>query len=202
MRARLGLAIAGQRCRLREVVLRNKPASLLQASPKGTVPVVVLPDGEVIDESLDIMLWALRQHDPEGWLSPPGASLQALLELVEYNDGPFKDQLDRYKYPGRFDLDSGDAHRDAACEWLAGLDKRIVDHGGWLAAKHRSLADMAIAPFIRQFAHTDREWFQAQPWPALQRWLAAFLEDPLFVGIMLKHPPWEPGQPDLVFGEA
>lgn len=201
MRARLALAVSRQRCRLREVVLRNKPASLLEASSKGTIPVLVLSNGQAIEESLDIMLWALRQNDPEGWLSPPGSTLAALMELIEENDGPFKHQLDRYKYPNRFDLDSGAPARDAACAWLATFDERLSAHGGWLMGGRRSLADMAIAPFIRQFAHTDRTWFQAQPWPALQAWLAAFLDDPLFTGVMHKYAPWEPGQPEPVFIE-
>jgi len=202
MRARLALSVSSTRCRLREVVLRDKPQALLEASPKGTVPVVQLPDGQVIDESLDIMLWALHQRDPEAWLQPSAATLSDMLDLIAENDGPFKARLDRYKYPGRFELETGGPHRDAACKWLASLDGRIATHDGWLFGGHRSLADMAIAPFVRQFAHTDRDWFGAQPWPALQHWLAAFLESPLFVGIMKKHAPWEPGQADLIFAPA
>lgn len=199
MRARLALAVSGTSCRLREVVLRDKPQALLDASPKATVPVVVLPDGRVIDESLDIMLWALHQRDPEAWLQPSADTLSGMLDLIAQNDGPFKAHLDRYKYPGRFELESGQPHREAACEWLASLDSRLSDHDGWLSGANRSLADMAIAPFVRQFAHTDRDWFKAQPWPALQHWLATFLDSPLFVGIMKKHPPWQPGQAELIF---
>jgi len=199
MRARLGLAVSGQACELREVVLRNKPQALIDASPKATVPVLVLPDGTVIDESLDILLWALHRNDPEAWLQPETGSLNDMLALIAKNDGPFKQQLDRYKYPNRFDLDDGIAHRDEAAQWLQQLDQRLADTQ-LLFGDQRSLADMAIAPFVRQYAHTDREWFYAQPWEHLTAWLSRFLEDGLFVAIMEKYKPWEPGQTAPVFG--
>ena len=195
MRARLALSISGQAHELREVVLRNKPADLLAASPKGTVPVLVLPGGEVIDESLDIMRWALVRHDPAQWLSPPGASSDEMAALIAANDGDFKRHLDRYKYPNRYaDESGGDAagfalrHRTAAAHWLAQLDTRLDD--GWLFGVQASLADMAILPFVRQFAHTDADWFAAQAWPRLQAWLAAFEGSALYAGVMQKHPPW------------
>jgi len=197
MRARLALSVSGQAHELREVVLRNKPADLLAASPKGTVPVLVLPGGEVMDESLDIMRWALGRHDPAQWLAPPGASSDDMAALIAGNDGDFKRHLDRYKYPNRYaDESGGEAagfalkHRTKAAHWLAQLDARLDD--GWLFGAQASLADMALLPFVRQFAHTDPVWFAAQPWPRLQGWLAAFEASALYAGVMKKHAPWQP----------
>ncbi len=197
MRARLALAASGQPHELREIVLRAKPAAMLAASPKGTVPVLVLPDGKVIDESLDIMRWALGRHDPALWLSPAGASLEDMLALIAANDGDFKHQLDRYKYPNRHANESaGDEaafaleHRSQAAGWLAQLDTRLG--AGWLFGARASLADMAILPFVRQFAHTDAVWFAAQPWPRLQAWLALFERSALYARVMDKHPVWQP----------
>lgn len=197
MRARLALSISGQAHELREVVLRNKPAELLAASPKGTVPVLVLGGGEVLDESLDIMRWALGRHDPAQWLAPPGAPPDAMAALIAANDGDFKRHLDRYKYPNRYADEAGAdvagfalAHRTQAAQWLAQLDARLTS--GWLLGSQASLADMALLPFVRQFAHTDADWFAAQPWPRLQGWLAAFEASALYAGVMQKHAPWQP----------
>lgn len=197
MRARLALAVSEQACELREVVLKNKPPELLAASPKGTVPVLVLPDGQVIDESLDIMRWALARHDPAHWLSPAHATQEDMQALIAANDGAFKQHLDRYKYPHRYAQESsGDAagfalkHRSEAAGWLAQLDARLGT--GWLLGTQASLADMALLPFVRQFAHTDADWFAAQPWPRLQGWLAAFEGSALYAGVMGKHTPWQP----------
>jgi glutathione S-transferase len=196
MRARLALAVSGEAHELREVVLRNKPAEMLAASPKGTVPVLVLSDGEVIDESLDVMLWALRRNDPEGWLVPAQGSLDDMLALIAGNDGAFKLSLDRYKYPNRYAEESaGDANafaqqqRALGAAWLVKLDGMLTD--GWLFSERASLADMALLPFVRQFAHTDPVWFAAQPWPKLQTWLAQFEASALYAGVMEKHTPWQ-----------
>jgi glutathione S-transferase len=195
MRARLALAVSGLAYELREVVLRDKPPELLAASPKGTVPVLVLPGGDIIDQSLDVMLWALRQADPQAWLAPAGAGLQDMLALIEANDGPFKQQLDRYKYPNRHAPASGDdvaafanAQRDGGARWLAELEPML--EGGWLFGAAPSLADMALLPFVRQFAHTDAAWFSAQAWPRLQAWLARFEASPLYLGVMGRQLPW------------
>jgi glutathione S-transferase len=193
MRARLALHASGIAIEHREVVLKNKPAHLLALSPKGTVPVLWLPgaaDGGVLEQSLDIMLWALRQHDPMGWLPPSDAGMADALALIAHNDGPFKQQLDRYKYPNRSGLESGVADRDEAAVWLHTLDARLRAQPE-LAGKHFGMADAAVAPFVRQFAHTDPTWFAAQPWPALASWLTQFEASNLFQAIMHKHAPWQ-----------
>lgn len=196
MRARLALAVSGVKVEHREVVLRNKPPEMLAASTKGTVPVLVLPDGRVIDESLDIMLWALRQNDPAHWLQSEDARLDDMLALIRVNDGAFKRNLDRYKYPNRYPQES-DAdiaafalvQRDLGARWLDEMESRL--DGGWLFGNTASLADMATLPFMRQFAHTDADWFSAQPWPQLQAWLARFEESGLYLGVMGKHETWQ-----------
>ena len=200
MRARLALQAAGVRCELREVALKQKPEALLQASPKGTVPVLVLPD-RVIEQSLDIVLWALAQHDPEHWL-PTDAAMQAdALQLVAQCDGDFKHHLDRYKYPNRYDLTDGLVHREQGAAWLTALEARLARQGFVVDTQWR-WADAAIAPFVRQFARTDAAWFAAQPWPALQAWLTAFEASPAFGRVMKTYKPWQPGQAQVAFPEA
>ena len=198
MRARLALAVSGQVCELREVVLRNKPQGLLQASPKGTVPVLVLPSGQVLEQSLDIMLWALAQHDPEGWLSPSDGTMADMLALIAECDGPFKQALDRCKYPSRYpDADPALA-RTQAVDWLQTLETRLTHHT-CLYGNRAALADMAIAPFVRQFAGIDDVWWSAQPWPRLQAWLAHWQASPLFEQVMPKLPAWVDGTQGVPF---
>ncbi|MDB5967225.1 MAG: glutathione S-transferase [Polaromonas sp.] len=206
MRARLALAVSGQAHEAREVVLRDKPAALLAASPKGTVPVLVLPDGQVIDQSLDVMLWALQQNDPEQWLAPEDGSLQDMLALIAGNDGAFKHSLDRYKYPNRYPDEAADGakafaldHRARCAAALAPLEAML--DGRWLFGSRASLADMALLPFVRQFAHTDAPWFATRPWPRLQAWLANFEASELYLGIMDKHAPWRATPPSALLNQ-
>jgi len=187
MRARLALAASETQVEHREVLLRDKPAAMLAASPKGTVPVLALPDGQVIEESLDIMRFALGRHDPRGWLAPG----DAMFELVAQNDGPFKQALDRYKYPNRYEGEDALDNRARGLEILTGLDARLAG-SAFLYGEAMSLADAAIFPFVRQFAHTDRDWFGAQALPHLQAWLAAHLASPIFQTIMQKYQVWAP----------
>lgn len=198
MRARLALATSAQRCELREVVLRNKPADLLTASPKGTVPVLVLPDATVIDQSLDIMRWALAQHDPEHWLTPDQGTVADMDALIQQCDGAFKMNLDRYKYPDRYENADAISHRAAGATYLMELDSRLHAHD-YLFGARACLADMAIAPFVRQFAHVDKTWFEAQPWTALIRWLEGFLTSARFEQVMEKYTPWESGTAGVGF---
>ena len=185
MRARMALLISDTACEIREVKLSDKPAELITASAKATVPVLVLPDGRVIDESLDIMRWALGRHDPERWLDGDD------VPLIEANDGPFKHHLDRYKYPDRHGADATE-HRASGLAMLTHLEARLTSRN-YLCGDHRSLADAAIMPFVRQFAQTDRPWFDAQPLPAVQRWLAVQLASSLFVRTMRTLSQWRVG---------
>lgn len=198
MRARLALAVSQQHCELREVVLAQKPAELLQASPKGTVPVLVLADGTVIEQSLDIMLWALQAHDPAHWLPADAAAWQRTHTWIAQNDGPFKHALDRYKYPHRYALPDGLVHRAAGAEFLHALNATLAAQP-YLADPQFGLADAALAPFVRQFAHTDALWFSQQPWPALQAWLAQFEQSHTYLRVMDKLSAWKSGQAAVTF---
>ncbi len=191
IRARLALACAGVNVELREVLLRDKPQAMLDASPKGTVPVLVLPDDTVIDESVDIMHWALAQADPEHWLAPPYVG--ELTDWLARNDGPFKAALDKYKYADRHPEHSAEWYRDQALEYLAQLDSALSAQP-WLHGDKPGFADAALFPFIRQFAMVDADWFTHCPYAAVRRWLNAWLEHPLFLSVMRKFTRWEPGQ--------
>jgi glutathione S-transferase len=197
MRARLALIASDTRCELREIVLRDKPAEMLAASPKGTVPVLVLADGAVLEQSLDIMLWALRRNDPQRWLQPDAGSADDLLALVAACDGDFKPQLDRYKYPGRFD-DAEHAARERGAAFLRDLEARL-SASPHLAGTHATWADAALMPFVRQFAMVDAAWFDAQPWPRLHAWLSAWTASDLFARAMPKYAPWKAGAPGIGF---
>ncbi len=194
MRARMALLVSGQTVELREILLRAKPQAMLDASPKGTVPVLVLPDGGVIDQSLDIMRWALARHDPEGWLQGDDAA------LIDRFDGPFKHHLDRYKYPSRYDEDPL-VHRTAGLEHLQALEQRLAA-SAFLCGSARTLADIALFPFIRQFAATDQAWFDAQPLPHVRAWLAGLIASDLFERAMLRLAPWQPGDVPMTFAPS
>ena len=200
MRARLALAASGEPCELREVVLKNKPAEMLAASPKGTVPVLVLPEGAVLEQSLDIMLWALRRSDPERWLEPDAGMLDDMLALVAACDNSFKPQLDRYKYPARFD-DSGAGARESGAQFLLQLEARLSGSGQLFGAR-ASLADAAVMPFVRQFAMVDSAWFDSRPWPKLLAWLAGWTGSALFERAMQKYAPWAPGAAGVAYPPA
>jgi len=192
MRARMALWVAGMIVELREVKLAAKPPELIAASPKGTVPVLVTPGGKVIDQSLEIMRWALAQHDPEGWLAGDDAA------LIATNDSPFKHHLDRAKYPTRYEADGMD-HRAAALALLLPLEARLERHAQ-LCGPRPSLTDIALFPFIRQFAHSDPAWFAAQPLPRLAAWLEGHIASDLFAAVMPKFAPWQAGDAPIIFG--
>ncbi|GGD55317.1 glutathione S-transferase [Erythrobacter arachoides] len=191
IRARLALAISQTPCTLREVHLARKPAAMLAVSPKATVPVLVDGDGTVLDESIDIMRWALTRNDPEGWLDRDDAA------LIAQNDGPFKHDLDRYKYPERHDADAA-VHRQRGLAFLVTLDARLSG-SRHLCGPNRGMTDAAIMPFVRQFAGVDKLWFAAQSIPGVQRWLAGHLASPLFATVMTRVAPWTPGDPETAF---
>lgn len=181
MRARMALRYSGVPVDIVEVSLKAKPAEMLAISPKGTVPVLDA-DGRVIDESLEIMRWALAQHDPQGWLLDGDSRIA---ELIEANDHGFKVQLNRYKYAERYPEQPMEVYRAEGATFLQSLDELLTDRD-YLLTDHTSLADVALLPFVRQFAHVDREWFAQTPYVRLQAWLQRFLESELFTSIMKK----------------
>ena len=181
MRARLALHYSGADIEIRDIILRDKPQHMLDISPKGTVPVLILNDGKVLEESLDIMIWAAQQNDPNNWLNATDFS------LIETNDHSFKAQLDRYKFPTRFpDEDCSKAQQN--CDAYFKEINEIIAHKGQLGG----LTDYAIFPFIRQCANVDRNWFDARPYAALQSWLEAHLGSEAFTSIMHKQPIFVP----------
>ncbi len=193
IRARLGIASAGITVELREVVLRDKPQAFLLTSPSNTVP--CLDTGDiVIDESFDIMLWALRHNDPEDWLVMPDEGF----DLVRQNDSSFKQALDRYKYAIRHvDVDV-DAEKQKAGLFLANLDDRLAGQS-FLFGDTAKLADMAILPFVRQFSHVDLDWFNEQSWENVQRWLEAFKSSDRFQRVMAKYTQWSETADPVIF---
>ncbi|MGH1347567.1 MAG: glutathione S-transferase [Nannocystales bacterium] len=194
MRARLALAVANVRCELREILLRDKPAAMLEASPKGTVPVLVLPD-RVLDESIDVMQWALACRDPDSWNDSPPDETRVLLRD---NDGPFKHHLDRYKYASRDDSIDPRQERDRASAYIAKLEARLT-HARYLMGDAPRLVDAALFPFVRQFAGVDRAQWQQAPFPSTRRWLEAWCASALFARCMHKSPPWQPGDEPVFF---
>ena len=193
MRARLAIASSGIRVELREIVLRNKPEGFLVASASATVPCLETADG-IFDESLEIMQWALDQSDPEGWLQAPE------LDLIAEADGPFKAALDRYKYPNRFEGVDRLSERAKGEAFLADLEFRLGQ--GWLTADAPRLPDMAILPFVRQFAHVDMTWFDTLPLPRVQSWLSDFKASARFAAIMEKYQPWSSEDTVIHFPDA
>lgn len=187
IRARLALAYVGIQCEVREVSLKEKPSEMLLLSPKGTVPVLVLSDGSVIDESLEIMQWALAQSDADLFASESADT------LIKRNDSYFKYHLDRYKYPQRFVPQTNtDFHRQQAELFLAELEQHLT-HQSNLCAEQVSIADSAIFPFVRQFAAVEPEHFASLAFPHLQVWLRRWLDSNLFGSVMRRHAQWHPG---------
>ena len=201
MRARRALAHAGLACELREINLRDKPQALLDVSPKGTVPVLVLQDGRVIEQSLDIMLHALQANDPDGWLAPTQGTLDEMLALIARNDNFFKQALDRCKYPERYTAEAVNQAQTDAITWLSELDEQLAETG-YLFGLNPSLADMALRPFVRQFARIDEAQWAEQPWPHLQDWLQRWIDSALFAEIMETYPGWVPGSRGPTFGTS
>lgn len=200
MRARLGLLFAELKVELREIELKNKPAPMLAISPKGTVPVLELlaqngSQQRVIEESREILEWALQQNDPHGLLNNTPSQANALLEQ---NDKEFKYWLDRYKYADRFPELTQIEYRERGEVFLQTLENLLMQHK-YLLGNKISSSDLGIMPFVRQFAHVNKDAFYALPYPKLQQWLATWLEHPLFQQAMVKFKPWQEGDAMVVF---
>jgi glutathione S-transferase len=196
MRARLALLYSGVAVELREVVLRDKPVEMTKLLDQATVPILLLADGTVIDESWDIILWALRQNDPDMWLGENESNLFDSEMLLEMNDFSFKADLDHYKYADRYPEHTQEYYRAQGEEFLQELEETLTG-SRFLLGENISAADIAIFPFIRQFAFVDKPWFDQASYPNLQIWLQGFLDASLFESIMVKLPAWKQG--DEVF---
>ena len=196
IRARMAVLSAGLEVELREIKLKDKPPAFLRASPSGTVPNLHAGDLN-LDESLDIMLWALKQSDPLGLLNMPDIGAA----LIAQNDGPFKAALDHTKYATRYPGLDPQSERRKASDFIQYLDARLTENV-FLTGDSLTLADIAIFPFVRQFAHIDRAWFDAQPWPRVILWLDGFLQSADFQKTMTKFPVWEDGARPYLFGQV
>ncbi|MEN2751273.1 glutathione S-transferase [Psychrobacter sp. FBL11] len=196
MRARLGILFAELQVELREIILKNKPLQMLAISPKGTVPVLQLLGGEVIEESREIMTWALAQNDPQELLDVE--VMHQANALIDKNDNEFKYWLDRYKYADRHPEMTQETYRQRGEAFLQVLEELLTKHT-YLLGEGITIADIGIVPFVRQFAHVDRDTFYSLPYPNLQRWLQDWLTHPLFTQIMTKYQPWQEGDDVVVF---
>lgn len=196
MRARLGILFAELQVELREITLKNKPSQMLAISPKGTVPVLQLVDGTVIEESTEIMIWALEQQDPQGLLD--AEVQQQANALIDKNDNEFKYWLDRYKYADRHTDMTQTEYRQKGEIFLQVLEE-LLTKNPYLLGKTVTIADIGIMPFIRQFAHVNRDIFYSLPYPNLQRWLQDWLQHPFFLQTMTKFQPWQDGDEAVIF---
>jgi glutathione S-transferase len=187
MRARLAVVQAQQTVELREIILRDKPPSMLEISPKGTVPVLQLTDGTIIDESYDVMIWALTQNDPDNWLRTKDNPIH--IELLEENDGSFKKNLDKYKYANRHPELTEEEHRANGVVFLDKIEKLLMQRP-FLIDNNPSITDTAIFPFIRQFTRVDETWFKQAAYPNLKKWLNFFYESKILEQTMKKYPQW------------
>jgi len=201
MRARMGVWLSGQLVMLRAVVTKNKPAEMLAASPKGTVPVLVLTDGSVIDESLDIMLWALNKSDPHNLLyAHDSNALPTMLTLITLNDEQFKPFLEKYKFAKRKHEVSEIFYRRQCEVFVAQFELTLSSKKNFMG-EEPSLADYALLPFIRQFARVDRQWYLQSPYPNIRRWLNSYLQTPIFTKVMAKFPLWLDTHEAFLFGD-
>lgn len=198
MRAHMALKYSGIKVELREVDINNMPQQAIKISEKATVPILALTDGSIIDESWDIVKWALAQNDPDNWLGDDNVFLLDAEMLIETNDFSFKEDLDHYKYADRFPEYSEEYYRKACEEFIKELEDMLSEHN-YLLANQLSLADIGVFPFIRQFSMVDKDWFEQSPYPNVQRWLKTLTESELFQDVFQKHKLWQAGvQPTYI----
>ena len=198
MRARLAIKASGVKVRLREILLRDKPEPFLAASAKGTVPVLALPDGQVIDESLDVMFWALGASDPQGWLAVQTRDKDHVAAHLTRLDEGFKHHLDRYKYATRYDDIDESEHRAKGAAFLVEWNDVLASQKA-LSGEALGLLDYATLPFVRQFRIASPDWFDAQDWPHLHNWLQSFLNSDEFAAVMSKYKPWKETGEEIAF---
>ena len=200
MRARMALWVSGQHCEIREVILRNKPQALLELSSKATVPVLQLATGQVIEQSLEIMVWTLKQNDPQNWLSPDRGTLGDMFKLIKTSDEDFKYNLDHYKYGQRYQNEDPVFHRNEGEKFLIILEEMLGKYD-YLFGTKPSLADYAILPFIRQFANIERKWFDSLSCSSIYRWLDSLVIGQYVTASMDKYSAWQLGDEPSIFGK-
>ncbi len=194
MRAHMALKYAGIKVELREVDLNDLPEQVLTISPEATVPALLLPDATTMDESWQIVKWALRQSDPDSWLGVNDGYLLDAEILVETNDFSFKEDLDHYKYSDRFPEHTEQDYREACEEFIEELED-MLDKNSYLITDQLTLADIAVFPFIRQFSLVDKQWFEQAPYPNVRRWLITLIDSELFQQVFQKHALWKETAP-------
>ncbi|ABV88050.1 glutathione S-transferase N-terminal domain-containing protein [Shewanella pealeana] len=199
MRARMAIYQSGQAVQLRELCLDSKPVEFLTASPKGTVPVLVLPNGEVFEQSLEIMRWAFGTHDPDNYLiSDNSNKQQQMLRLIKLFDEEFISSLEIYRSAKRYHDESLQECREACEQYLQLLEQRLLQHR-YLFSDNPSLADLAIIPFIRQLARVERQWYLNSPYPKVRNWLNGYLQSLMFSKVMAKFPLWSANDVPVIF---
>jgi glutathione S-transferase len=204
MRARLGLLMAQQQVMLRAIVMKNKPEEMLKVSPKGTVPVLILADETIVDESLDIMIWALQQNDPDDLLHKDSPDdLVAMTELIRRNDKEFKPQLEIYKKSKRFRTGTEIEERQKCEVFIKELESMLAEEnrGGNFIGQKPGMIDYALLPFVRQFSRVNKAWFKSAPYPLLQAWLIKHFESRLYSKAMAKYPLWLDEHKECLFGD-
>ncbi|WP_263641630.1 glutathione S-transferase [Vibrio fortis] len=199
MRARLGILLANQQVYIREIVTKDKPEELLERSPKGTVPVLVLPNGKVIEQSLDVMMWALQQNDPQDLLRSSNPSLSVQIhQLIQHNDNEFIGHLEKYRASIRYRNDDIE-HRRNLCEtFISDLEVKL-NHHDYLFGDSPSLADFAVMPFVSQFVRVEKKWFVQSEYQNVGRWLRTHLESKLYTQVMKQYPLWNDIKQDCLF---
>ncbi|WP_232775132.1 MULTISPECIES: glutathione S-transferase [unclassified Shewanella] len=201
MRARLAIYASGQQVQLRDLVLSNKPAEMLEVSPKGTVPVLVTSNGQVIEESLEVMLWAFEQSDPDDFLDKANQNvLDEMLGIIAIFDNEFKGHLEHYRAAKRYHEPTLPEHREACESYLVQLEQRLCQQE-YLMSDKPTIVDLALVPFIRQFARVERQWYLQSPYPKLRQWLNTYLQSRMFSKVMTKYPMWLDSKEVVVFGE-
>ncbi|MFK5912854.1 MAG: glutathione S-transferase [Woeseiaceae bacterium] len=200
MRARMGIFLSRQPVMLRDIIMTNIPDDMVIASAKAEVPVLVLPDSSVIDQSLDVMIWALKNSDPDDLLlSNQSNAFEDMLDFIYRSDNEFVDNLKKYKAASRYH-DETEIHCREQCEvFISELELRLTKHD-YLMGNSASLADYAILPFIRQFSRVDRKWYLQAPYLKLQLWLDKHYQNPMFSKVMKKYPQWLESKEDVLFG--
>ena len=201
IRARIAILTSGINVEIREITLKDKPSALMRSSSKATVPVLITADKRIIDESIDIMNWALKQSDPEKWLPSDTKEEQLTSELTKNNDHIFKHFLDRYKYSDRYPENSELYYRQQAELTLINLEHHLT-HNTYLVSNRLTMVDVALLPFIRQFAFVNKAWFDEAPYPKIQAWLERFITSELFNSSMVKLAPWQQGDEVIYFPES